>query len=529
MKSLYLLLKTRLLNTYNVKKVFSGSKKKLIIYGLIALYIISSLFITSYEMVSNLANALSAYQLISYMPITFFIVSSFMTFMFTVYNAKGSMFNSNDNDLLFSMPIKPTIILGSRLIYIYLWNLMTSLFLMAPAFVVYAMKVNVPYIYYFLSLIVFILLPIIPTVLASIIGYIIAYFTSKKGGKNWVELILSFAFVGLIYYVIGKIDVIIDFIVTNSSNIENTLKWFFYPIYLVFQIISSYDLGSLLIFIVINISVFVAFTYILSMNYKKIIMKLQEDKTKSNYSMKNLKSFSISKNLYFKELKRYFSSPIYVINTSVGLIMILVASIASIFYDKSQILAVFDLGANGEIFNMLVVAIIFVTFLSNTTSSSISIEGRNMWILKTLPIYPRQIFNGKILLNLSLMIPIIYISLLIMYFTLNLTLIEVAILSLIALLSSCASAQFGLLTNLKFPKMDAVSDVVIVKRSASAMISIFLPMAIIMASVGLYMNIGDVINFNMVVVFIISLLLIINFVEHYLLNNWGIKRFKKIS
>ena len=48
-------------------------------------------------MVSNLANALSAYQLISYMPITFFIVSSFMTFMFTVYNV-GSMFNSNDND-----------------------------------------------------------------------------------------------------------------------------------------------------------------------------------------------------------------------------------------------------------------------------------------------------------------------------------------------------------------------------------------------------------------------------------------------
>ena len=68
---------------------------------------------------------------------------------------------------------------------------------------------------------------------------------------------------------------------------------------------------------------------------------------------------------------------------------------------------------------------------------------------KTLPIHPRQIFNGKILLNLSLMIPIIYISLLIMYFTLNLTLIEVAILSLIALLSSCASAQFGLLTNLE--------------------------------------------------------------------------------
>ena len=97
--------------------------------------------------------------------------------------------------------------------------------------------------------------------------------------------------------------------------------------------------------------------------------------------MKELKSSSILKNLYFKEVKRYFSSPIYVLNTSFGLILILIASIASIFYDKEQILAVFELSTNGQIFNLLVVAIIFIAFVSNTTSSSISIEG-NLWILK---------------------------------------------------------------------------------------------------------------------------------------------------
>ncbi|HHT38222.1 MAG TPA: ABC transporter permease [Mollicutes bacterium] len=528
MKNLYLLLKTRLLNTYNIKKLLNVSKKRMVIYIAIVIYVITTLFISVYEMVSNVANALNEYHLITYMPVLFYLLSTFMVFMFTTYNAKGSMFNSKDNDLLFSMPIKHSDILGSRLIYVYLWNLMTSLFFIAPTFIVYAIKVDVPFIYYIYAFIIFILLPIIPTILASVIGMIIAYLTSKTSRKNWVELILYFLFIALIYYVIGKSDVIINYIVRNSNNLEQTLKLFFYPLYLVYQIIASYDIVSLIIFVILNIGLFSIFTYILSINYKKIIVKLQEEKTRSNYVMKELKSSSILKNLYFKEVKRYFSSPIYVLNTSFGLILILIASIASVFYDKEQILVVFELSTNGQIFNLLVVAIIFIAFVSNTTSSSISIEGKNLWILKTIPVRVEQIFKGKLLLNISLLLPYIYISLIVLYFTIGLTLVELLILSLIATLSSFASAQFGLLVNLKFPKMDAVSDVVIVKRSASAIISVLFPIAFIMISVLFYPLVDKLISFNILLIFIIILLSLINFVEHYLLNTWGIKQFNKI-
>ena len=183
MKNLYLLLKTRLLNTYNIKKLLNVSKKRMVIYIAIVIYVITTLFISVYEMVSNVANALNEYHLITYLPVLFYLLSTFMVFMFTTYNAKGSMFNSKDNDLLFSMPIKHSDILGSRLIYVYLWNLMTSLFFIAPTFIVYAIKVDVPFIYYIYAFIIFILLPIIPTILASVIGMIIAYLTSKTSRK----------------------------------------------------------------------------------------------------------------------------------------------------------------------------------------------------------------------------------------------------------------------------------------------------------------------------------------------------------
>lgn len=530
MRKLILLLKTRLANTYNIDKLRQVKRGKLVLYAFAALYLVFSLIITFYGYAKGAADYLNQYQLISFMLTLFFIASSFSTFMFTIYNAKSSMFNSSDNDMLLSMPIKASTILASRLIYISVWNLVTSLFVMVPAFFVYAKNVDVPFIYYPFALIVFLLLPIIPTILASIIGYVIAYLTSKSSGKNWFEIVISFLFVGIIYYGMSQIDSILNFIVNNTQGIENILKWGFYPIYLIGEIFNDYNYLSLAIYIVLNLGLFYIFTYILSFNFKNIIAKLQENKTKSNYVMKSLKTSSISKVLYIKELKRYVSSPIYVFNTFFAVIMILFAAIVSIFYDKGELLKAIGMGdASSSLFGLLVPAMIFISFISSTTSATISIEGQNYWILKTLPIHPSKIFKGKIGLNVSLILPAVFVSLIIFYFTIGLTLAELLVLLIIVTISSFVSAQFGLLVNLKFPKMDAINDIAIVKRSASVMIAVFAPMAAIFGGSAIYSALSGIISFNTFMLIVTILLFTLNFVEYYLLNTWGIKRFKEIN
>lgn len=530
MKKLGILLKTNLFTTFNINKLKKEKPIKLVIYAILAAYIIFSLFITFSSYALLTADALEKYNLISFMLVLFFIIASFMVFNFTIYDSKSNMFNANDNDLLLSMPIKTSAIMASRLLRIIIWNLFTSLFIILPALYVYTTKINVTFSFYPKAVIIFLLLPIIPTVLASLIGYFIAYITSKVNFKNWIELFLSVLFMVGIYYLLGNSNKLLNMFVTNQETLIEIIKWLFYPIYLTYEVFNDNNYLSLILYIFINLLVFAAFVIPLSRSFRKIIVKLQENKSKSNYVMKTLKTNSQRRALLKKELKRYFSSPIYVLNTFFGVALMLIIAFASIFYDKNIILSVLDVSMQGiSLFELLIIALLFVAFMSNTASASISLEGKNFWIVKSMPISPINVLNAKILLNMLIILPASFISIIILKFTINLTNFETLILIVIVSISSLVSSHFGLLVNLKFPKMDAVSDVVIVKRSISVMISILVPMIIIFALAGIYTELVKTIPSLTLISLFILLMLIIYVIEKWILLKWGVQKYKAIN
>lgn len=529
MRKLLILLKARIINNYNINKLFKIGKKKSILIGLFAVYIIFSLAVSIFGLASMMADSFEKVGLLPFMITVFFIMASFSIFMFSIFSAKGSMFNSDDNDLLLSLPIKPSTILASRLIYLYLWNLLTSLIFILPAIIVYVMRADVSFMFYIAALISFILLPVVPTIIASVIGYIIAYFTSKSNAKNWMEMLLSLIIVFAVYYCMFKANDIITYISTHFSNVEEIMKWALYPVYLINEIFMDSNYTSLIIYVIVNIVSSIIFIYLLSLNFKKIIAKLSENKTRSNYKMKKLYSRSISKTLYIKDIKRYLSSPIYVFNTSFGVIMFIIAAIASIFFDKEQILKVLELNNNVGMYPLLAAGVGFVMFMSNTTSASISIEGKNFWVIKSLPVSPMQVLRSKILVNLTVTIPIGIISLVIMYFAGVIKEFDLLVLIILTLISALLSALFGLIVNLKFPKMDAINDVAAVKQSLSVIISILVPMTVIFGIIGIYTAISSFIGTNGFILITMIIMLILMFIGYYILKTWGIKRYKEIN
>lgn len=531
MRKLGILLKTNLLTTFNINKFKKEKPIKLVLYLLFATYLIFSLSITFGAYAAFTAAALEKYNLISYMIIIFFILASFVTFVFTINDAKNNMFNANDNSLLLSMPIKTNIILASRLLKTIIWNLFISLFVIIPMLYVYATRVNITFSFYPKAIIIFLLLPIIPTIIASLIGYFIAYIASKVNFKNWIELFLSVFFIIIIYYLLGNGNKLLEMFITNQESLIKIIKWLFYPIYLTYEAFNNNNNNlSLILYIFINIVIFSIFVILLSRSFRKIIIKLQENKAKSNYVLKTLKTSSQRKALLKKEIKRYFSSPVYVLNTFFGIATMLIGAVASIFYDKNIILSVLDVNAQGtSLFELLIMFIIFVSFLSNTASASISLEGKNFWIVKSLPITPISILNIKLLFNILVIVPFSIISIIIFKFTLDLTSLQTLTLIIISLISSLVLSHFGLLMNLKFPKMDAVNDVAIVKRSASVMISIIIPIIIITSISGIYIDLEKSISmFELIRIFII-LMVVILIIERLLLIKWGIKKLKIIN
>jgi len=263
--------------------------------------------------------------------------------------------------------------------------------------------------------------------------------------------------------------------------------------------------------------------------FKKIIFKLSEDVTKTDYKFKNLKKNTILLSLFKKDLKRYISSPIYVLNTGFGIVMILFLSISTIFIEKEKILSLMGFeNINVSIFQLIFILILFISFLSNTTSSTISIEGKNFWILKSLPVEYKSMLLSKILLNLLIIIPIVFISIIIFGFTLNLSIIEVLLLLLFTTLFALVSSLFGLIINLKFPKMDAINDIQIVKQSLSVLITVIVPIFSIMFLSSIYMYYLTSINFNIILLIIFIIFVCFLILEFLILKRYGYKRIKEI-
>ena len=530
MSNIFKILKINFINDLGLYKFKKYSIIKKILLVIFILYVLASLSMSVGVYTALIMDSLKKFNMTTYIIPMIYLLIFFMTFMITIYNSKATLFESKDNDILLSMPISKKAILISRVSKLVIINILISLFILIPSLVVYISRVDVNTSFYIFNIITVLFISIIPTTLAALFGYIIAYFTSKSNFKNIAEILLSLLFIFGIYYTMYNGQKLLTYFIHDKEEVLRIIKYLFYPVYLVTEIFIKESIKSLLLLVLINTVFISIFIYIMSIRYTSIISKLGENKTRSNFKMKSLKEEKPVKALLKKEIKRFFSSPIYVLNTSFGVILMFGLSIITMFYDKTKILGALEItGANISSFQLLLALVLMVTFMSNTTSVSISLEGKTFWIIKSLPIDIKKIFNTKILLNLLIIIPLSLISITIFRFTLGITNIEMLILFFFTILFSITTAFLGLLVNLRFPKMDAQNDTVVVKQSLSVMITLLIPLFINMLLIGLYSSYMNVIKLNTLLIIITIIFTIIIFIERLLLNKYGERLFKNIN
>ena len=125
-------------------------------------------------------------------------------------------------------------------------------------------------------------------------------------------------------------------------------------------------------------------------------------------------------------------------------------------------------------------------------------------------------------------LPISIISLVIVFFTFNLTLTELLIGILFEILISIFVGEFGIIINLKYPKINYINETQVVKQSLSSFLCVMLPMVVIMVMPIIYFIASYTISINVFVMIICGILLLINALFYLLINTWGVKKFNKL-
>lgn len=312
--------------------------------------------------------------------------------------------------------------------------------------------------------------PLIPMCIAACMGIIVVTISSYSKRKNVIALIFSFAMIGIIGYIAVS---------AMKSGNEDSIE-----IMLSKQITELYPISGLFVqhtnfpmyigmglFIAFSTAVFYIFVKIVAMKYG-LLNTLA--KTTSRYS-DNKKSYnrkSIFLALYKKEMGRFLSSYMAVLNAGLGVILLCVFSIFLLFNSVEQIGEFSGIeNINEYLSNFAPLFIASMLSLSCPAASAISLEGKNIWILQSSPVKVKMILNSKIAVNLTLHLIGYMISIFAFTLKLDMNFIQIINLIIVPICYSIFITVIGISINKKYPNYEWEIEMMVVKQSMPVIVS----------------------------------------------------------
>ena len=526
MSKFLLITKINLLNIFNINKLISfrskNDKKKKIIKSIIIVGLFIYVAIGIYALIHELMPAFISINKPLYALGMLFSVCSIYIFFANIIKIKSVLFDFKDYDLLMSLPISRNMVLASKIVSLYIVNLLYTIIIMIPGYIAYIGFVDLPHDWLFFILLPTI--PVIPILISSIIGIILSWITSLFSNKNigsYVSNILLIMVVLLLYFSIYNVDN--NQIVNNGINLVDSMGKY-YPLTNIFvNLLESISLINLLIYFVSPVILTVIIILLINYSYNRLRTKLLKQNVKSNYEIKKYSSKSPILSLYKKEIKRYFSSSLYVINSAFGCILVFILIIAILIF-KDNAISYFNkiAGLDDTLKTNILMVLSLISVLSCTTNSSISLEGKSFWILKMLPVSVDKIFLSKILVNLTILVPTILVGSTFFGIYLHLSLIEFIFMYLTPLVYAVFASCLGLLLNLIFPVFDYENEVKVIKQSMAVFLTV-----VIGLSVSIIPFVITKINLDLVIL-ITSIMFLIDILVIITLHFYGERKLRRL-
>lgn len=500
-----------------------GSKAKKIgyafLFGFLGVYFAGIVGVMTYALYGGLKDV----GLTLLIPGLFLVAASFLIFFTSLFTSHGYLFQAKDLDMLFSFPVTHGEILASKFIMLYLYNLLFSAVLFGVSGAVYCVLSSAGIIGWLTLAAGVFFIPLLPLGLGVLISYFMGLALRKVKRKNAVTTILAVAFTVLFIALLSNTQGMNDLIIRYGGDLYKAFKAYYPPAGLIF---GAFDGGffSLLIFIAINVLPILILLPIVARHFASIVASYGSVFAKADYTFKQQKQTKKLAACFKKEIKRVFASSTYLLNSGVGIVMLVMLSFTLLRLDGA---------ADGRENILPFIAVMVLAFCSTfnaTTSCAISLEAKTFWIYKSAPVDVMTIFEAKARANEVLYLPFIFIFGIVNAVVLKLNFQFTIFMLLIPIVALICASYYGLLINLAFPKLKWESETQVIKQSMSVLVFMFSTMGfniligVLSALAGTFLPVS--VFEILLCVFIVYLLLMV-FLE-YLLRTWGVAKFQKL-
>ncbi|MCI9336317.1 MAG: hypothetical protein HFH93_02065 [Lachnospiraceae bacterium] len=457
------------------------------------LWIFLILMVAGY--VCILSYGLLAQGLGEFVPAVLGMAVAALVFFFTVFKAGAVLFDRRAYEKEIPLPVTVRAVILSRFLSMYVTDMLLGMVVMLPGMALYGIMERPGIVFYVYGIVAVVFLPLLPLTAASVVGAVIAGITVRWRRKNFVGIFLTLAFVCAVMVGSMQMSVMeesqLEAMMQNVAlQLEGQIRGLYPPAMWMAEAMAGGSFGKLALFLGVSLGTFAAFLEILRPFYEKICTLLAANGARGNYRMKELHARSAVGSLMEREWRRYFSSTVYVTNTLVGQILMVFLAVGILAVGKDGIGAL--LGIPGITDRMLPVALGLLPGMMPLTACSVSMEGRQWWILQTLPVSRREMIRSKVGLNLLITAPFYVVSEVLMFIALKPGWTQALSLLAVPAAYCVFSARVGLAINEKMPVFDWENETRVVKQSASSMITMLVDMAAGVAAIWVLAAFPDV-------------------------------------
>ena len=463
-----LLLSSSLYNQYKYTK--DEEKKKEILSNLIGTYVLYAL-LAIYGMAMCIGY--NSYGMIEYTPLMCAISISSLDFIFTFFKANGYLYNFKEYDSIMSLPFKPQTVAACKFLYMYIkrmpWYLSISLSMMVG----YGIYAKPSVLVYPLWIIMSFILPLIPMIIAAFLSFLITKLSLGFEKKALVQTSVSFAAVTLCFFAKNIFDKFLaNGKVKQTINGINKTSEKFSKIYLPAdwfnRAITKLDLTGFVLLIVTSVLLFLITFSIVGRNYRSINTSLKSHGKGVGFSASSIKERSVVNSIAYKEYKRLISSTMYMLNVIMGEFMVVAAGIIFVIIGYDRVMG-YLMKEFPFALNVYRPAIPFIVYLfigmGATTTCTPSLEGKNNWIMQSLPIDKRTIYKGKILFNMYVTVPCMAFATLCIAISAHAQIIDIILYLILGVVMCFFSSCWGCSCGIKHLLLDWENEVEVFQQN----------------------------------------------------------------
>ncbi|MDR1954041.1 MAG: hypothetical protein LBQ21_06160 [Clostridiales Family XIII bacterium] len=393
----------------------------------------------------------------------------------TIFTASAQIFGAKDNELLLSMPIRPSAILLSRLLVLLVMEYFFTLVAALAAFFPWLAGGYATASGILFFVIGVLLLPLLSLAVSLLLAWVLGFILSRVRYKNIVTLVVSIGFLLAYFYFYFNMQSYLNELLMRGEEIAEAFRMAMPPFYAFGRSVADGSASAGLQFILWAILPFAAAVALLAVNYGKVLT-VNRGGIKIEYKERAAKSQSSLTALTRKELAHFRSKPTVILNASLGSLFMLIGGIA-ILVKGSEILSYLTAmlpALNGVSLSALCAALlVFLCSANNLSASLISFEGRNLWIMKSSPVSPKTVLLAKAGAHwLISAIPCFAASACAGIVVAG-SVWDWLVVLLLPQTFIVLTAVGGLAINLNLPKLEWSNEIYVVKQSASAMITLF--------------------------------------------------------